>query len=73
MGHNEILKDRKRTIAKQLINIKLPQGKESSTCWIAGQLVGVSGVTVRNYLNGKVADGYLADQILLIFEELKLT
>jgi hypothetical protein len=73
MSHVEHLEKRKEAIRKKLFEVKLPVGKESATCWKVAHNVGVSGVTVRNYLDGKIADGYLAEEMYSVFKELKLT
>lgn len=73
MNHIENLKERKKELAKQLKKIKLPDSKESVTCWLIGSKLGCSGVTVKNYLSGSVADGYLGEAILKVFEDLKNT
>jgi hypothetical protein len=70
MSNLENLKERKKSLAKQLRKVKLPDTKESVTCWLVGSKLGCSGVTIKNYLSGNVADGYLGEAILEVFEEL---
>lgn len=71
MNHIDSLKERKKDLAKQLRKIRLPDSKESVTCWLVGSKLGCSGVTVKNYLSGNVADGYLGEAIVKVFEDLK--
>jgi len=73
MKHLENLKERKNKLAKELRKIKLPDNKESVTCWLVGSKLGCSGVTIKNYLSGSVADGYLGEAIIEVFKDLKDT
>lgn len=70
MKHSQKVQKRKDDIKKKLMAIKLPENSESSTCWLVGNELGVSGVTVKNYLNGKIADGYLAEEMLAILNKI---
>lgn len=70
MNHLESLKERKSKLAKELKKLKLPDNKESITCWLIGSKLGCSGVTVKNYLSGSVADGYLGEAILEVHKDL---
>lgn len=54
---------RRESIKKKLSLVILKQGLETTSCWIVGNNLKVSGTTVKNYLSGKVADGYLAEAI----------
>jgi len=72
MNHLENLKERRKELAKQLKKVKLPNTKESITCWEVGSVLGCSGVTIKNYLSGNVADGYLGEAIVEVFKEKKL-
>jgi hypothetical protein len=64
------LQYRKDELASKLLQVRLPYRKESTLCWEVGSRLGISGVSVRNYLSGKVSDGYLGEEILSIFEGL---
>ena len=71
MSNYERLQKRKELIRKKLSTVKLPSGSESSVCWSVGSKLNISGVTVKNYLNGKISDGYLAEEILFIIKKTK--
>ena len=64
----------KRTfISDRLKKVQFPAGLETSFCWEIGKGLGVTGVTVKNYTQGKIKDGYLAEAILSELKRLKLT
>lgn len=69
MNNKERLQKRKDVLASKLLQVKLPRRMESLHCNEVGIRVGVTGVSVKNYLSGKIADGYLGEEILSIFEE----
>ncbi len=59
---------RKEELSSKLLQLNIPKRKQSSVLWLVGNKLGVSGTTIRNYLMGKIADGYLGEEILTIFE-----
>lgn len=63
--------EQKSQIRKKLSNIKLQKNKETTQCWVVAERLNISGTTVRNYLEGKIADGYLAEAIYKEFKNLK--
>ncbi len=64
----------KRKAVKHLLSTaQFPSDKETILCWTIGHGLGVTGVTVKNYLRGKIKDGYLADAIYSEIKRLKLT
>ena len=63
---------RKEKLAKELSKVQLPSGKESIFCWSVGSELQVSGTSVKNYLNGKIGDGYLGEEILSIFKKMNM-
>ena len=67
----EKLKTRKEEIRKKLSSIVLKPGIETSSCWVVGNTLKVSGTTIKNYLSGKIADGYLAEAIYSEFQKQK--
>lgn len=68
----EKLEKRKEEIRCKLFSVTIPKRKESSICWEIGTSLGVTGTTVQNYLNGRIADGYMADAIYDEFVKMKL-
>lgn len=72
MTNLEAYKIRKKLIKDKLSTIKFPKESETRYCWIVGAALDVSGVTVKNYINGNVKDGYLAESIFAEFKRLKL-
>lgn len=66
------LQNRKDELASKLLQVRLPYRQESTLCWEVGSRLGISGVSVRNYLSGRIADGYLGEEILSIFKGLGL-
>lgn len=66
----ELNKKRAEIIGK-LNRIRLPKdGNATSLCWTVGTALNISGPTVKNYLNGDVKDGYLAEAIYSEFVRL---
>jgi len=64
----------KRNVVKlKLSKVVFPNDKETSYCWMVGADLGITGVTVKNYLKGYIKDGYLAEAILNECKRLKLT
>ena len=61
-------KDRHEAVKKQLLAIKV---EGSINCERIGYNLEVSGQTVRNYLNGSIKDGYLAESILKAAKQIK--
>lgn len=54
-------------------SIKLPiDGTATSVCWEIGNLLGVTGPTIKNYLNGGIKDGFLGLAIYKEFRRLKM-
>lgn len=51
---------------------KLPNGRSSQIESLIGEKVGVSGQTVRNYLNGKSNDGFTTEALTKAFKEFKI-
>jgi len=64
--------EKKESIAGKLSTIKFPKEAETRLCWAVGANLDVSGVTVKNYVNGSIKDGYLAEAIYSEFKRLKL-
>ena len=65
--HKSRLQYKKDLLASKLLQVQLPYRKEYTMCWEVGSRLGISGVSVKNYLSGKIADGYLGEEILSIF------
>lgn len=63
--------ERHKTIRQKLMSVKLPDGKENSICTGVAYCLDVSMQTVKNYLSGKVGDGFLAEAIYKEFKRLK--
>lgn len=64
--------NRKEEIRKKLMSIELPVGSETRICWKVAEEFKISGTSVKNYLEGRIADGYLAEAILKEFKKLKI-
>jgi predicted transcriptional regulator len=64
--------ERKSQIEKKLTSIKLEKKGVTKQCWAVGGELNVTGTTVKNYLDGKVADGYLGEAIYQEFKRLKV-
>tara|TARA_R110000868_G_scaffold36279_7_gene128954 strand:- start:5345 stop:5569 length:225 start_codon:yes stop_codon:yes gene_type:complete len=71
MTNYETYLNRKEKIRKDLSKTILKEGKETSLCWTVGNNLKISGTTVKNYLDGKISDGFLAEAILKEFKVLK--
>lgn len=68
----ETLNKKRTDIKQKLSSIILPQdGTETQLCWNVGTALKVSGPTVKNYINGGIKDGYLAEAIYAEFKRLK--
>jgi hypothetical protein len=66
-------KKRRLDIIKKLQSVILPtDGSATLVCWRVGNDLEVSGTTVRNYIQGDVKDGYLAEAIYSEFQRLNL-
>ena len=63
--------ERHKAIKQKLMSIKLTDGKENSICTGVAYCLDVSMQTVKNYLSGKVGDGFLAEAIYEEFKRLK--
>ena len=72
MGTYEFYLKQKEEIKSKLSKVKLAAREETRACWLVGNLLKVSGTTVKNYLDGKISDGYLAEAIYKEFKKLKL-
>lgn len=68
MSKERIVK-RKEELASKLLQVKIPRRQESKVCREIGEKLDITGVSVKNYLMGKIADGYVGEEILLAFEE----
>lgn len=55
--------ERHAEIAKKLKSVIFPEGKMESLCWVIGAQFDVTGQTVKNYINGNIKDGFLAESI----------
>ena len=58
-------------IKKRLMEVELPENLNIESCFYIGKELGCSGNTVRNYLHGKIGDGYLAEAILAECKRMK--
>lgn len=72
MNNKEKLQKRKDELASKLLQVKLPRRMESVHCNDVGVRLGITGVSVKNYLSGRIKDGYLGEEILSIFKEKNL-
>jgi hypothetical protein len=70
MNNIEMLEQQREEIRKKLAKVDLSNIKKSSTCWTVGTNLRITGVTVENYLRGRISDGYLAEAIYREFETL---
>jgi hypothetical protein len=69
----DLLTKRRNEIVKKLQSVSIPNdGSITSICWKIGNDLDVSGTTVRNYVQGDVKDGYLAEAIYSEFQRLNL-
>ena len=69
MNHLKKVTKRKEELASKLLQVNMPNRKQSEILWEVGSKLGVTGTTVKNYLIGNIADGYLGEEILDIFKE----
>lgn len=63
---------RHKQIKEKLTAIDLPEGSGTNTCWAVAGSLGVTGQTVKNYLEGNIKDGFLAEAIYKEFKRLKI-
>jgi len=71
MTNYENYVERKSQIRKKLSAIKLDKNSETKQCWVVASNLSVSGTTIKNYLEGRIADGYLAEAIYKEFKKIK--
>lgn len=69
---SEELLAKHEAIKNKLMAISLPEGKENNVCMGVALIFNVSMQTIKNYLSGKVGDGYLAEAIYKEFKRLKI-
>ena len=69
--NKELYLQKHSDIKKMLGDVVLPENLNIETCFKIGKTLACSGNTVRNYLLGKVNDGYLAEAILAECKRLK--
>jgi len=69
----ELMEIKRNLIKDKLSKVSFPPEKETTMCWAVGADLGITGVTVKNYLKGYIKDGYLAEAILNECKRLKLT
>jgi predicted transcriptional regulator len=72
MSNYKILQERKQTIKEKLREVRLENNKETTSCWQVASELKVSGTTVKNYLEGRINDGYLAEAIYAEFQKMGL-
>lgn len=65
-------KKKKEIIKSKLSKVRLENNKETMACWQVATALNISGTTVKNYLEGKISDGYLAEAIYEEFKNLNL-
>lgn len=58
-------------IKTKLCNITFPNRDSTKISQQVGQTLGITGQTVRNYLSGKITDGFLAIAIYKEIQRLK--
>lgn len=68
---SEELAKRHEEIRLKLTSVKLPDGKENNICTGIAFVLNISMQTVKNYLSGKIGDGFLAEAIYKEFKKLK--
>lgn len=59
-------------IKNKLMSISLPEGEENRLHTGVAYCLNVSPPTIKNYLAGKIGDGYLAEAIYKEFKRLKI-
>ena len=68
----ETFNKRHADIKTKLKGLKLPtDGTLTQLCWNIGTSLKISGPTVKNYLNGDIKDGFLAEAIYAEFRRLR--
>lgn len=68
------LQKRREDIKVKLSSFSVPDNiSPTSVHWVVGNKLGVSGASVKNYIEGKISDGYLAEAIYKELKRLKLT
>lgn len=63
---------RHKSIKEKLASIVLPEQTGTSLCGGVGYSLNITGQTVKNYLNGDIKDGFLAEAIYKEFKRLKI-
>lgn len=71
MTNYENYVEKKSQIRKKLSTIKLNKNRETLECWTVAKNLSVSGTTIKNYLEGRISDGYLAEAIYKEFKNIK--
>lgn len=71
MNNYEKYLEKKKEINKKLSSVILKPNEETRLCWEVANNLMVSGTTVKNYLDGRVSDGYLGEAIYFEFKRLK--
>jgi hypothetical protein len=66
------MQKRRKDIASKLRKIEFPKSKETIYCHNIGASLQVTAPTIKNYISGKITDGYLAEAILEECIRLKL-
>lgn len=69
---SEEFETRHKDIKDKLMAIVLPEQTGTSICGGIGYSLNITGQTVKNYLNGDIKDGYLAEAIYKEFKRLKI-
>jgi len=69
----ELMEIKRELLRDRFKKVRFPSDKETSICWAIGKDLGVTGVTVKNYITGNIKDGLLAEAILSELKRLKLT
>ena len=72
MSNKDVYLRRKKDIANKLSKVILVQGEETRTLWEVAFELKISGTTVKNYLQGKIGCGYMAEAILEEFKKRNL-
>lgn len=65
--YNKAIED----ISAKLKTVALPPN-QSYALWSVAESLNISGTTVKNYLSGKVKNGYMAEAIYKEFKRLKM-
>lgn len=70
----ETYNQKHETIKEKMASVSLPtDGTATQVCWSIGAALDISGTTVKNYAEGEIKDGYLAEAIFAEFKRLKMT